>query len=393
MYENDPQYGFGKTGDFYIVGNDYLMRTQSRFIPNSIMNTTVKTKASITALAGKSGAEILNDYRNIPVLSAYSRLKLPDLNWVIIAEIDVKEAMIPISRIRNQILLMAVLITTLIFIIAFFVSRMITLPIIRLKKASEQLAAGNFDLNIAVKANDEIGSLTESFNAMVIQLKEQNEKIKTEQLYSMKAMFDGQDMERQRLSREMHDGLGQDLIALKLKLEGIESKSKANNEKVKEIKKLVDSTVENVRTISNDLMPAILDEFGLITAIRNLCDTLPENTSLKIDVYDPGIPDIKNKTMKMYLYRIIQEAITNIIKHAEATKAQIKFEFKDDLIEVLISDNGKGFNTDCVNAGRCRGIKNIRERVHILKGSIVITAQINEGCEIDIKIPYISDNQ
>jgi signal transduction histidine kinase len=390
MYENDPTYGFGKTGDFYIVGKNFLMRTQSRFIPNSVMSTPVNTISVNAAFQGNYGADIISDYRNIAVLSAYRKINIADLNWAIIAEIDLKEAMIPIYRIRNQILVIAFVIISIIFVIAFFISRMITSPIIRLNRASEQIAIGNFDLNLEVSTHDEIGALTTSFNNMAQQLKEQSDKLKVEQVNSMKALFDGQDMERQRLSRELHDGLGQELIAMKLKLEGIDDKTSDYRKSVQEVKQLVDETVENVRRISNDLMPAILDEFGLATAIRYLCESVPQKTGLDIRFNSSGNNQVQDKRIKMYLYRISQEAITNIIKHSGAKLAEISMSQQAESVSLHITDSGLGFDMKCIQTGNCKGLRNMRERVNILGGEIKINSEIARGTIIDINIPVHS---
>jgi signal transduction histidine kinase len=387
MYENDPSFGFGKTGDFYITGTDNFMRTQSRFIPNSVMNTVVNTFSTQAAINGQAGATIIKDYRQIPVLSAYSKINLPDLNWLILAEIDLKEAMIPIYRIRNQILVIAFIITSIIFVIAFFVSRMITSPLIRLKRASEQIAEGIFDQQLKITTHDEIGALTGSFNNMAQQLREQSEKLKSEQINSMKAMFDGQDTERRRLSRELHDGLGQELIAMKLKLEGIDNKTADCMKSVNEVKHLVDSTVDNIRRISNDLMPAILDEFGLATALRYLCESVPPNSGLVINFSNSGTKQVQDKRIQMYLYRISQEAITNIIKHSGAKTAELILLQDNNGVKVQIIDHGKGFDMQCIQAGICRGLKNMQERVNILGGEIKINSEIAVGSLIEIRIP------
>ncbi len=96
-------------------------------------------------------------------------------------------------------------------------------------------------------------------------------------------MIDGQELERQRLSRELHDGLGQSLIALKLKLESIQGKDVcAINKTLKEVKGSFDGTINEIRRISNDLMPAVLNEFGLITALKNICEEISENPNIDL---------------------------------------------------------------------------------------------------------------
>ena len=104
MLESSPENGLGTTGESYLVGRDYLMRSTSRFISNSFLKTKVMTEGAINAFKNGEGSSVIRDYRNIPVLSSYRKINISELNWVILAEIDLAEAMIPIYSIRNNIL-------------------------------------------------------------------------------------------------------------------------------------------------------------------------------------------------------------------------------------------------------------------------------------------------
>ncbi|MGA3015433.1 MAG: HAMP domain-containing protein, partial [Bacteroidales bacterium] len=162
MLNNDPNSGLGMTGETYLVGSDYKMRSSSRFIRNSILRTIVHTRPMIFALAGGEGHTTTHDYRNIPVLSSYSKLKIPGLNWFILAEIDLKEAMVPIYRMRTSIFLLGTIISAIFFVLVLFISKRITRPINQLKEAALKVGKGQYDIDIPVRSNDEIGALTQA---------------------------------------------------------------------------------------------------------------------------------------------------------------------------------------------------------------------------------------
>lgn len=389
MLENNPHNGLGKTGESYLVGKDFLMRSNSRFHDNSLLKTKVETPAVTNSFSNISDIGIFKDYRNIEVLSAFSRLSIPNLDWCICAEIDLKEATIAVYDLRNNVILISVLLSVILFVSSFLISKRITRPIIKLKEATINISKGDYAEKIPVYSNDEIGALTESFNFMVNHLEQQSIELQEERKLRMQSVLDGQEIERQRLSRELHDGLGQLLIALKLRLEGLNflDKSKLITT-IEGIKKLFDSTIDEVKRISYDLMPAVLFEFGLAKAVQNLCEEIENRTKIKIHFSFECDSDILNKTQKTYLFRIIQEALNNIAKHANATKTELSLIHKSNKIYLKIEDNGKGFNLqERMNQKNTNGIYNMRERINLLNGEFVIESELNNGCKIKAEIP------
>ncbi len=391
MLEDDPASGFGITGESYLVGDDSLMRSSSRFQSNSLMKTIVNTSASQNAFAGNSGTEIIEDYRGISVLSSWGMINIPDLNWVIIAEIDFDEATIPIYRIRNEIQFISIFIFFMVLVVVFVLSRRITMPIQRLNEATVELSMGNFNVNIQHKLKDELGDLTDTFNTMVNKLKEQSEELEFERDKSLTSLIDGQESERQRLSRELHDGLGQLLIALKLKFEScLISKDSNNmhNQNLAEMSELFNRTIDETRRMSNNLMPAVLSEFGLQSAIRNSCSDISDNSNIDINLeMDGNFLKISNK-QNIYIFRIVQEALSNIVKHSNARSAEINLTHNPDAVKIEISDNGKGFDPrKNVKLKHSNGLNNIRDRVSLLKGKIEIESEKDIGTFIKIELP------
>ena len=395
MYDNNPHNGLGKSGESYLVGNDYLMRSTSRFKDNSVFNTQVKTEGVLAAFNGKTSTEIIQDYRDIKVLSSYSKINIPDLQWVILAEIDFEEAMVPVINIRNKILFLSVMISLFIFGITYVLSTQITKPIILLKDAAEIIAIGDKIEKLKIRSNDELGQHTESFNIMAEEIQEQKKDLRLSKIRSLTSMIDGQENERQRLSRELHDSLGQLLIALKLKYENtIDDKEKTVGEE--EVSKMIDQTIEETRKISNNLMSAVLSEFGLETALKNLCRDISDNTTLKVATNINNIPDVLSDEFKTYIYRISQESLNNIVKHANAKNVELSFVYRQDpvqteygIFELIIKDDGKGFNV--LNAKKClntNGLRNMEERISLLKGTLNIITKEGQGTEVHVKIPY-----
>lgn len=245
--------GFGESGETYLVGQDYLMRSNSRFHSNSVMETSVKTVASIQAFKEDEGLEIVQDYRNINVLSSFSRLKIAGLHWIMLTEIDFNEVLFPVVQARNQLLLISGIIGCFVFLIAWFLASKITRPILELNNAAQKMSEGLFPVLEPGSAKDEINELMTTFNAMskILQLKQH--QLEDEKNKRMSAVIDGQDKERKRLALDIHDGLIQSLVALKFQAELISKTDSVDTEKI--IQGLM-QIISEAREISNDLMPA-----------------------------------------------------------------------------------------------------------------------------------------
>ncbi len=192
--------GLGTTGETYLVGSDYLMRSVSRFLAEdpkgyattlrkigvsekiinkinkygtSILEQKVQTEAVRQALAGKQGTQIINDYRNVPVLSSYAPLRVDELEWIILAEMDLSEAYAPIYSFQKQVLISATLLMLLVTLIAMGLAYIFVKPINTLITNARKVAAGQIDAIAPLETHDEFGELAKSFNAMVRSLRTQ----------------------------------------------------------------------------------------------------------------------------------------------------------------------------------------------------------------------------
>ena len=390
MFENNPNNGLSKTGEVYLVGDDSLMRSNSRFLKNSVFKTKVNTKGVQNALRGKTAYSQLNDYRNIPVLSAYSPLDFSSIHWAVLAEIDVKEAMIPIYSIRDNIIYLSLLIALLSAAVITFLSGRFTEPLKKLQAETTKIALGKYGNTVKVKTKDEIGQLTESFNKMSLRIKEQAVKLENEKKIRVRSVIDAQEKERQRLSRELHDGLGPLLLTGKMKLEEtLNPESKNIKKTVTEVMALFSKTIQEIRNISSDMMPSGLKEFGLSVALQNFCRQIMENHPIQINCLLDLQKQHYGKTIDIYIFRIVQEAINNTLKYAKATEINLSFEEIDSHLFLTIRDNGCGFDKTDKTFSMGNGIINMKERVNLLNGYFELTTTVEKGTGINIDIPLL----
>jgi PAS domain S-box-containing protein len=205
----------------------------------------------------------------------------------------------------------------------------------------------------------------------------------------VRAVLDGKDSEQQRLSRELHDGLGQQLAAGRLILESsLYDEGQSLKVKILEAQHIFDQIIGDIRRISHDLSPSILTEFGLRAAMENLCRNMINATGITIEFkFDAGNYQPDDLTSS-YLYRITQESLNNIQLHAGAS--HVKLTLKADRFGILleIADNGCGFDLKKVPGSGGTGLYNIRERVNILKGQLNISSKQGKGTRIQARVPF-----
>ncbi len=197
------------------------------------------------------------------------------------------------------------------------------------------------------------------------------------------AFHEGQELERARISREIHDGLGQMLVLTKMRVERLADTSKDQVDELKEVKELLDSIILEARGISENIVPSVLKELGLAAAISHMCMDVRKNSGFNINEDLTEIKDFSSVALASGLYRIIQEALNNAVKHSEGSNVDISLNVDSSHITLVISDDGKGIPENYV-AGN--GIKNIKDRVLILDGTISFENPA-KGTTIKISIP------
>jgi two-component system, NarL family, sensor kinase len=218
--------------------------------------------------------------------------------------------------------------------------------------------------------------------------KYQQEQIKflerQQQVVSLQSMVNGQETERTRIAKDLHDGLGGLFSTVKMYFSTLQHDTPTlkDNELFQKSYKLVDTASEEVRQIAHNMMPEVLMKLGLTNALKDLCDNISAGKLLKVSLETHGMNKRLNATTEIMLFRIVQELLNNIIKHANATEAIIQFIRENERLSVVVEDNGRGFNTQEADAQNHSGIATIQSRVSYLNGKMSIDSQKNVGTTV-----------
>jgi two-component system, NarL family, sensor kinase len=215
-------------------------------------------------------------------------------------------------------------------------------------------------------------------------------EIMTQQELASQSIINAEENERQRIARDLHDGIGQMMSAAKMKLSAFESDMAfGNTEQQQSFEKiigLVDDSCREIRSVSHNMMPNALLKNNLAAAVRDFTDKLEKKT-LQIHLYAEGLDERLDSNLETVFYRIIQECVNNVVKHAEATLLDISLIKDKDGISATIEDNGKGFAVADMENFEGIGLKNIQTRIKYLKGTIDVHSTPGRGTLIAINVP------
>lgn len=193
------------------------------------------------------------------------------------------------------------------------------------------------------------------------------------------SLIEGQENERTRLAREIHDGIGQLINLIKIKIKGIGPTDELNQ--------LLEQTLEEVRNISENLQPSGLANFSLEKNIEKIIKQFDENSTIKFEFTHSDIPELDLK-MKTHFFRITQEALSNIVKHSKAQTSTIQLYGLEDRIQLTIEDDGVGFNPENIDKSQAHhGMENIEYRVNSLNGNFTVDSNAKRGTILLITVP------
>ncbi|MDO5968865.1 sensor histidine kinase [Flavivirga aquimarina] len=216
------------------------------------------------------------------------------------------------------------------------------------------------------------------------------EILKNQELKAIDAMMTGQENERLRIAKDLHDRLGSMLSMVKVHFKSVEDHIEqlkiSNVKQYEKANELLDSACEEVRKISHDMASSVLSQFGLIAALEDLKDVLEESNQIEVEFVIHGLTERLNSNIEITVYRIIQELINNVLKHANAKLITIQLINAEDNLNIIIEDDGIGFEMD-KNKDFGIGLKNVESRVYGLKGDLNIDSTINIGTTVTINIP------
>jgi signal transduction histidine kinase len=416
--------GLGVTGESYLVGPNYRMISESIFFPDSLPKLIpCKTLGAIRAFEGQTGVEVYPDYRGVPIIGVYRLVDFNGMKMALLTEIDQEEAMNPIKVIRARMIELLLVILLFSFFISALLAEWLQKPVRRLKAIADKLTLGELpEKNQHPEFIEEFSTIMQSMNRLVEALRStvqfanyigkgrmnekyvslgekdelgkaimamrdqlvilDKEKTKLER-QSKKFLIEGQEKERERIARDLHDGLGAMLTTMKLRLS-----NQLNETTREELTALLDDAINEARNLSRNLMPAVLMDFGLFDALAQLAESTEKNTGITIN-YSCDSEDEKSKLKKskqVYVYRIVQEVLNNALKHANCTEIQLSITEFDDQMNIFIKDNGKGLSDDLVLESQGLGFKNIKERTGLLNGEVLVESD-DRGTIVEVNIP------
>ncbi|MEQ9289826.1 MAG: sensor histidine kinase [Cyclobacteriaceae bacterium] len=417
--------GMGESGETYLVGSDFKMRSESRFLSNTPpYSILARTPAVERALAGDDGSDIIKDYREVEVYSAYHKLDISGPDWAIVSEIDVSEAMAPLEAMRVKLVWISITVMLMAIALSFFMAEVVSKPVLKMRRLLNSMSKGEYAINVkassparemnemfkalgdlknsingAIGFSHEIGkmnldasyqlsgkndTLGKSLVVMREKLIEFNKLAESNRLASKQSLITGQENERKRLSRELHDGLGPLLTGLKLTVQSAEM----DPEKKSQVKKLIDETIDEIRRMTYNIMPQSLIDFGVGKALINLVN-LVKKAGISDISFDNSLKEDQSKIgsdLNICLFRVTQELINNTLKHSGATKIRMSLTEFDDKICLYYSDNGCGFDIKTVKLGS--GLRNLKERIEVFNGYLSIVSQAS-GTEVEVEIPLV----
>jgi two-component system sensor histidine kinase UhpB len=338
------------------------------------------------AMRGENGTTYVQVDNSEHVI-AYS--SIPTTGWALITEEDWQAVVTP-SLAATQ---MAPLVLVPAFILALFAlwfgARQIVQPLQRLESKAAALAWGDFET-----IREPVGGISE-VQHLQKELTEMANKVQAAQegLHDyIGAITSAQEEERSRLARELHDDTIQAVIALKQRVQLAQKSVKDHNgrQSLKELEDLAERTVENLRRLTRALRPIYLEDLGLVTALEMLARETSQSNELTVDFQQSGHERRLSRETELALYRIAQEGLSNIVRHAKANHATLTIRFDKD-VSLEVTDDGTGFAvpkspTDFAPSGHF-GLLGIRERADLIGARLEVKSEEGRGTRLSVRLP------
>src|SRR3954469_20852473 len=316
----------------------------------------------------------------------YGFSSVPELGWHIYVGIPTATVMQPVRQMFIRGAAGGAIIIILVLGLAFLLARAVERPVAALSRAAEHAAAGAFG-RVGVAGPLEIAQLGETFNTMLSRRLDGERDLKalSERLLLV------QEEERTRIARELHDDLGQALTALKMDVGGLLAMtppSPATEPLRNRIARTLDETVSSVQRISSELRPSVLDDLGLLPAIEAEASRFEERTGIECELSLPDEAELHLEGAAVTaVYRIVQEALTNVSRHANATRVELRLRQRRDELLLEIRDDGRGITAEEVRDPFSLGLIGIRERADLAGGTVHIEGVSGRGTIVSVRIP------
>lgn len=335
--------------------------------------------------------------------------------WGVVVRQSEREALASVRSLQQRFFFIGLSLLGIGILLTWGMAQSIVKPIRVLTQAARRIASGNLSDSIPPLGRDEIGTLAQSFDAMREELRKSLDKIqkwneelekmvqeRTQELEESQAkrgellhkLISAHEEERKRIARELHDETSQSLAALTVALDtaAMSPHSEAEMEaKLSSMKTMAVKLLDGVRQMIFDLRPTVLDDLGLLSAIRWYAKERLSPLGVKVRVEMSGTERRLPSQIEIALFRVVQEAVTNIAKHAEAENVVLSVDFTDYGIIIEVEDDGKGFDAQALDRttdkGTGLGLLGMKERVALLEGNLSIDSEPGSGTRVKIEVP------
>ncbi|SNB69918.1 two-component system, NarL family, sensor histidine kinase UhpB [Thermoflexus hugenholtzii JAD2] len=261
-------------------------------------------------------------------------------------------------------------------------------PLEQLQEAAEAIRRGQFNVRVPPHPfrDAQMEQLVETFNQMVETIVSNSERLH----WLSQQILQAQEEERARIARELHDEAAQWLTSLLIRQRLLlRSLPPEMRPEVEELQRMTTAALEHLRRIAMELRPAILDDLGLVEALRWQAEEFQKQTGLSLTLQIQGRIERLPRQVELVLYRVAQEALTNIARHARATRVEITLNCSTEHLELLIADDGVGFDPEAVRRSRARslGLIGMAERLALIGGTLEIDSAPGKGTRIRARVP------
>lgn len=256
-------------------------------------------------------------------------------------------------------------------------------PLERLAQRMETVDLLRPGQRLQVRRKDEISRVVIAFNRML-------DRLESERQQSGRRILAAQEAERIGIARDLHDEVGQVLTGVLLHLDSIAESAPAHREEIDDAKKSVRRALNEVRRISSELRPEMLEQLGLVSALTELTTTFGRVSGIRVSRhFDQSLPKLK-RDAELAIYRIAQESLTNVARHAQATRVDVALEGTLDSVVLRVVDDGGGFAAEPEEHG---GLRSMRERALLIGAALAIKHAPSGGVEVRLEVPAVAAAQ
>jgi signal transduction histidine kinase len=301
------------------------------------------------------------------------------------------------TELTSSLLKATLVVSVLAVLAAYGLTQLLIRPLFQLRKVAGRVGEGLFDLRAPVYSTDEIGQLTTSFNNMTESLGRMQKELQWKEemrLQLLDKLMTVQEEERKRIARELHDETSQALTSLMIGLKLLEQAPTAveANRQIEELRLVTMRTLEEVHRLALELRPGVLDDCGLEEALRKLGKDFAAKTGLDVDCQIVGSSATRlQPQVEIAVYRIVQEALTNVVRHAVAGHVSVVLNVQRDSVRVVIEDDGCGFDVSSVlvenNDNGKLGLFGMKERAALFGGKLTVESRPGGGTTLVAVIP------